>query len=513
METFDDEISGLDLKIPKNLSRLIVKYLCNCEYDETLYKSDEASLSHFITNAQKNKMDFRQFNELLLLLNQDVVRKDFFDFFFEKNMIDLEDLKKGVIKFRAFAMLCFGNFRFAYKKLIQMNAEELKIQLSPYNRNPSALKNEFKSRPQKMLEIEKIDKDKTWFLGYISGKKVDKEIEFSGKENRTDVEFLQFTSELDNMSEEIQGIQSTALQNTNVYLTWDCMDVYFATSMRNKWEFEETYEFIEEVTGFSILKPFKLRYFDPTQSICENSREKGLIEGLMLRRALCTVYLAQESDTMGKDSELAATLAQSKPVIAYVPQHDPHDYSEKIRDFPLSFFHKRLLIHQAEESFEEILRDPHWSEKIVKFDSQFRTTISDFLDEYEKYRCEQPYELFFKKENEFKNTSKFFKKICMILAIIECYKFEKRADLLKGIHPLSMQVDLQTGVANGVLVVRNPKQCAELLFRIFTNNMIFEIKKEEKFYVLKEKMTGAPFRVVIENEKLTNSFWNLFFNH
>jgi hypothetical protein len=39
----------------------------------------------------------------------------------------------------------------------------------------------------------------------------------------------------------------------------------------------------------------------------------------MLRRASCTIYLAQESDTLGKDSELASTLAQGKPVVAYIP--------------------------------------------------------------------------------------------------------------------------------------------------------------------------------------------------
>ena len=46
---------------------------------------------------------------------------------------------------------------------------------------------------------------------------------------------------------------------------------------------------------------------------------EGLAEALMLRRAACTIYFAQENDTLGKDSELASTLAQGKPVIAFVP--------------------------------------------------------------------------------------------------------------------------------------------------------------------------------------------------
>ena len=42
-----------------------------------------------------------------------------------------------------------------------------------------------------------------------------------------------------------------------------------------------------------------------------------------------TIYLVGESDTLGKDSELASTLAQGKPVIAFVPQV-PSDYAKNL---------------------------------------------------------------------------------------------------------------------------------------------------------------------------------------
>lgn len=514
MEIHDSETIDIDIELPENLSKLIVKYLCDREYNQILDGKDKESLSHFISNAKKIGMNFHQFNELMLLLNQDIVSEDFFDFFFGEDSISLNELKKGVEKFRGFAMLCFGNFRFAFKELIQMNKEELEHKLSPYNRKISELEKEFKTRPSKMLEIEKIQKDKTWFLGYLSGGKVNREWEVSEKEGRTDEAFLRFRNHLREMSREIVNAQEKAQQNTDIYLTWDCMDIYFATSMRHRWEFEETHDFIEEVFSDNRLKKFKLRYFDPTQSVCKNPREKGLIEGLMLRRALCTIYLAQESDTMGKDSELAATLAQSKPVIAYVPEYDPEEYSKKIKDYPLYFFKRRLLILDAEDSFSGIQEDLKWNERLLKSDPNFEKTISDFLEEYEQYRCGQPYELYFEKENEFKKTSKFFEKICNILAIVECYSFEKRVELLNKRHPLSMQVDLQTGVANGVLVVRNPKECAELLFKILTNKMKFIIRKDsDGFVLLEEEITRSPYRVVIDDEKLTNSFWNLFFSH
>jgi hypothetical protein len=50
----------------------------------------------------------------------------------------------------------------------------------------------------------------------------------------------------------------------------------------------------------------------PTQAYCSDRIDKGIAEALMLKRAQCTIYLAQESDTLGKDSELASTLAQGK---------------------------------------------------------------------------------------------------------------------------------------------------------------------------------------------------------
>jgi uncharacterized protein YheU (UPF0270 family) len=57
----------------------------------------------------------------------------------------------------------------------------------------------------------------------------------------------------------------------------------------------------------------------------------------MLRRASVTIYLAGSSDTLGKDSELAATLAQGKAVIVYVPHGEQNDKRAQIfrEDHPL----------------------------------------------------------------------------------------------------------------------------------------------------------------------------------
>ena len=89
--------------------------------------------------------------------------------------------------------------------------------------------------------------------------------------------------------------------------------------------------------------------------------------------------------------------------------------------------------------------------------------------------------------------------------------FDKRATLLMEQHPLGLQVDLETGVAHGVLVARTPEQCAKLLHATITQRLEFEIKElEDKTLLLKEPISGSVARVVTGDELLTNAFWNFY---
>ena len=524
MEFQESDISSLDIaNSPKNLARLIVRYLCGKNYDPRISKEDKTLLLKLVANIEKDGLSYRQFNELLLLLNQDTVSRDFFDFFFGNNVKTLDDLKKGIVKFRGFAMLCFGNFKFAYRQLIQMDKEQLMRKLALYCKDPSGLHKELEKRPSRLLQIKNVARNKTWYLGEITGKRVEAEIDASVAMAKSEQQrdhplgesFGKFMKQLSKMDKQTEATQKIGITNTDIYLTWDYMDVYIATSMRNKWEYEETFDFLAELFADDQLRKLNLRYFDPTQSICSNPRDKGLLESLMLKRARCAIYLAQESDTMGKDSELAAMLAQGKPVIAYIPRHNPQEYAKKIAKYPLNFFKRRISILDAEEIFDY----QACTRKLTRYDKNFKQTIADFTRELIKYHSKQPLSLWTEKEAEFKRKSKNFKKICQIVAIAESFNFDMRAELLKGRHPLCIQVDLKTGVANGVLVVRSPKECAELLYHIFTNQMKFTIdhvslgdeKKQRSGYTqLEEEISGCAFRVVTDYERLTNSFWNLF---
>ena len=520
----DEVIEKLDLTSVDDIEKLVIEHLCGEKHYKPLSEGDRKLLEDLLRNAEKRGFNFnwQQFNELLLLLNQDTVGKPFFKFFFGKDDIPLEDLKislnglkEGVIKFRGFAMLRFGNFRFAYKDLIHKNKTELEEKLKPYWKQPEDIFKKFRDRPERMLITEPIDRNETWYTGYISPMKFKKERNFldasiSSATTDNKSKLLQVRAIYDEIEENIRRAENKALGNTNIYLTWDYMDVYIATSMRNKWEFQEVYDFINGVFKKPIIEELNLRYFDPTQSKCEDRIDKGLIEGLMLKRVKCCIYMAQESDTMGKDSELAATLAQGKPVIAYIPRINIDKYSKKIQEYSLDYFEKRLLILQA----EEIFNDEKCIDELERHDQEFFQKIEDFQKDLEKYRnSEDPLKhlsLWEEKEKEFKEGCDSFSDICKILAIAEHYNFERRANTLKNIHPLAIQVNLKSGVANGVLVVRSIGDCASLLYQILTNKMEFTIKHKHEGTLLEESVSGCPFRVVTNDEKLTNSFWNFY---
>jgi len=596
MEFVDAELRDLDVKELEGIVRL-VGMLCGLRLEPS--ESDRALLGSMMAKA--DKINYEQLNEILLLLNQHRISRQFYRFFFcagsrDCDAIDLGQFKSGVEKFRGFAMLCFGNFRFAFRKLRTAAAHEFDKEVEKYcEQSEDEINREYRNRPPMAVNIEPVDKERTWHVGYLSAAKLFKdqltlmaielalqqtteekvteflrnhlEKQYSHRAGVTTIDQVASThgrnarheaeryvsqqtdklvqevvrtagsprlraeswrAKLDNVrglltqyAHELDDTRDRAKKNTDIYLTWDYMDVYVATSMREKWEYEKGFDFVREVFGKNgPLGDLNLRFFDPTQSYCPDRIDKGLIEGLMLRRAECTVYLAQETDTLGKDSELASTLAQGKPVIAYVPEFQ--NFEEDCADIakqPLAFHHKRGLLLDAEDIFSEPACLDELPERVKPNLSYVREarTVS-FLERKEqlfgRLRDAISRRTFNLLEDEDKvlksELGRDYEEICQILAVAEKHYFNKRADTLKRSHPLAVQVHLDSGVAWGVLVVRNGKHCAELIRKILMNQMSFNIVHELGATQLSEEKTGCPYRVVTDNAKLTNSFWNFY---
>lgn len=513
-------------------------------------ETDRTILDRLLADEGRS-IGYSQLNELLLLVNKDRMERAFFDYFFGGECT-VGTLPSGVLRFQKLALLCYGNFIFAYRTLSRARSVlELEEELGEWARRPEELTARFAERSPKLVDIELIPREHTPLVGYISAGEVVAEGErciflrnrlpspdalpgatwqayeesvlaAAGPAERPALQALlanylkrhpgasvgQFAEHLAAVTPVLEGnaallasVRATATRNQDVYLTWDHMDVYFATSMRKRWEFEDLFDFVNRLMAEPGLAGLNLRHFDPTQAFTRDRVDKGLVESLMLRRAKCTVYSVQDTDTLGKDSDLAATLAQGKPVIAYVPAldvgartaqlaaEDPATVQDRLRfvlyaddQFAQSVSPEDLAFVRGFQAVEQFERDRVW-----------RTAPAPAA--VEAFRASHRADL---------------ERLCRIVASSEARIYDRRARTLRASHPLGIQVNLATGVANGVLVVRTVPQCAELLRRVVTNALEFELRDTSAMWYLEERISGCVYRVVSKDRKLTNCFWNFY---
>jgi len=415
-----------------------------------------------------------QLNELLLLLGYDRVTHSFFQFLVDGSLDyqagcglpTLDELKDGVERARKLSLLFFGNVKFGFKKLAR-DADELAFYLGSTQPVEDHI---FEQRHEPIYPVDPISSDETFYLGYIVQRELDAKLE----KNPRDAAALEQRAILERVREK-------GTRNQEAYLVSDHLDVYVATSMRRRHEYVEVSEFTHKLFSDERIHRLKLRWFDPTQAYCRDRIDKGLAEALMLKRAKCTLYLAQESDTLGKDSELASTLAQGKPVIAYVPSLTEQDVRESVER--LSLLYGQPVPTIIIERLQTLNPNLAWA------DSQVRR----WLDNPSSVDGEAAMALLVKTTRE---------------------HYDKRAETLRESHPLGIQVNLDTGVANGVLVVRSVADCAELILRIVTKRLEFYIEKKSvenlQYFYLVETVSKSIFRVMTGDAMLTNSFWNFY---
>ena len=75
---------------------------------------------------------------------------------------------------------------------------------------------------------------------------------------------------------------------------------------------------------------------------------------------------------------------------------------------------------------------------------------------------------------------------------------------------VALQIEITTGTANGVLVVRTRTECERLREAMLLNACEFRIVKESWGTSLVECISESRFRVVTDEPVLTASFWNFF---
>ena len=443
-----ERLTGQDIPFPNNKERL----------SEYPFKS--GGIGH------------NQLNEILLTLGYDRVTNPYFRYFFGNvdKVTSYEDFSEAVQKARKISMLLYGNVKYGFKRLGRMHDDELARELASCQ---PISPDRYSSRAAAVHRIREIQPQDAYLFGYIVERTIKEQL--AADPGNKDLQVS-----LSRMEE----VRKIGRDNLDAYLTYDHMDVYIATSMREKHEFHLVHGFVKELFRHELLAPLKLRYFDPTQAYCPDRIDKGLVEALMVKRAKCTIYLAQENDTLGKDSELAATLAQGKPVIAYVPrlvnEAEFIAHAAKVKEELYPEIDARMMVLRL---LREYCPSGAWED----------TRVRKWLDDPSSMNEEEAVALLFRKAREL---------------------YEFRASVLRESHPLALQVNLATGVANGVLLVRTVAECAELLRRIVLNRVEYDIEEIRQegppTFVLREKLTRSIYRVVTGDDLLTNSFWNFY---
>ena len=210
-------------------AKKVIKLLEGLSGESALETSQYHNVLDFL-DSHKDGLGYSQFNELLLLLGFDKVSPEFFDFLAiggpnpqtNSTIQDTEHLEEAVTRFQKLALLAFGNLKFAYKQFSR-DSDDLAAWLSfiaPINESRYA------NRRPPVLPLKDIPPADRYFLGYI----VEQQLRARLHANPDDEEAKRSLAKRDTIVED-------GKRNQVSYLTSDYLDVYVATSMRERHEF------------------------------------------------------------------------------------------------------------------------------------------------------------------------------------------------------------------------------------------------------------------------------------
>lgn len=546
---------------------------------ETVLSAEE-TISDLFRESLPDNQTFDLFNKALVFYGTTACSKLFFDLYLKaESLVSLERFKHAIEEFQKDAIRLRSSLSEAYRLL--NTCDDLEEVLGPLR--PRENLKSYTERKEWAGTIENIPDEKLPYLGYISAARVRREanerqilkdfleglatalrnegthtLERFGERKKRQIDSLlrKFDTNLPHgvfsplfapdpdallreasrlapkTTEELEEMEQTqlkALKNLAHYLTSDHLDVYVATSMRTDADFVSINTFVRFLFRHSSVKHLKLRYFNPTQSWIDDRVAKGLVEALMLKRCSFAIYMAQESDTFGKDSEASVALGQGKPVIVYVPKLvvsdvavDTETLGQKSRDELVGMAKK---ISATDSDFDDTLDNESLMGFILM--DQLRSVSDLHIAEAAK-RQWADFDLY-SEANRIKNESERaeyrrwldgvrtgvsptspipgrLREQLIGLLVAKGIRFERRAKVFREIHPLALQVILSTGVLNGILVVRSIEQCAKVLGSLVENKLDLRLIKDDNNYRLIDEATGSTVRVISRHELLRNAF-------
>lgn len=576
-EPFTNEEFLKRLAFEDKLGELVGESVTLTRLDPESLSSAETQVQRLLSERLSKEQTFDLFNSVLVYYGIPAVSDSFFDHYLGRGAFSsVTSFEDKIAGFQHDAVQLFSTLKEAFRTLNE--APDVNSILAPL---APRLVDAYKDRTEWEV-IEEIDDDRLPDLGYISAARVKKEeserqalksflesLAQTAKnpqglalhrvpektKRRMDSLLRKFNTSLpyglfsplfrpdpdllkreasrlapktDEQLARMSDTQRTAQRNLAQYLSADYMDVYVATSMRTNADFVSVNQFVRSLFAEDVINVHKLRYFNPTQSWIEDRIAKGLVEALMLRRASVAIYMAQKTDTFGKDSEASVALGQGRPVIVYVPKLvvenvkiDTEKLFRKSRSALINLLanEDKALVEDVDESFdEEALVSRILTSRLNRADAdQIVDTVRkqwadfDLYSEAERFRKNEAraaYRNWLDKvvtNRNAKLTEQLRAQVVNVL-VSTAIRFERRAQLFREFHPLALQIILDSGVLNGILVVRSVKQCATVLDGIIQNKLKLKLVRDEKNYKLVETVTKSTIRVISRHFLLRNAF-------
>ena len=183
-----------------------------------------------VLGSPESDLGYSQLNELLLLFGFDRISHTFFRFLLDGELdykpghafSSVEELVAGVDRFRQLAVLLYGNVKFAFKSFSQ-NTDHFSAML----RSTDSLSDDaFSSRHQPVFPIVDIASDDAYLTGYL----IERELKQKLETNPNDQQSI-------DLEKRRLEVVKRAKANQDAYLASDHLDVYVATSMRERHEF------------------------------------------------------------------------------------------------------------------------------------------------------------------------------------------------------------------------------------------------------------------------------------
>lgn len=338
-----------------------------------------AVLFELLDKIESRPLSKVQLDQMLILHQQKNVSDDFFRYYWlaeaefplyaaekptfgfteNKCIASVAQLKWGFKRIFTDCLLMFGNIQRGYDAMSRMTMAQLKRQFEQFRFDTELIKERGRT-----LGFEAIEKGDRYLISemacktFATTKSEEEFVQFvvdsyknaieqgvknpafkdilSGKfnskkpvavqlglfEDETDTSVLSSEKEAEEKAKDLAKrflvAHQKALSNTDRYLSLcNDLDVYVATSMRTKQNFDDMATFCESVFATLKEKGIILRYFDPTISAAESHEDKGLIECLMVKSARILIYTSGKKDSYGKDAEAAMALSLGKPTIFY----------------------------------------------------------------------------------------------------------------------------------------------------------------------------------------------------